>query len=317
MAFFMKVRPRLSPNERRNLINGLLFASPWMVGFLFFLLYPMVSSFYYSLTNYTLGPKPIRFIGLENYVKLGSDTQLLNALWNTLYLTIVGNPIWLVFGFITAMLLNLPVRGQPLYRTIYFLPMAVPLVPMSLAWVWMLKPKLGLINNVLALFNIRGPNWFADPAWSKPALILMECWPIAIVTVIYLAALQGIPTELYEAAELDAASGWQKMIYITIPLVSPSTVFNLITGMIWSLQVFTPVFIIGTAGGGINGAASGAPQGSLMVYGLYLYRQAFGYLKMGYASALAWVLFLIILAITLLTFWVSNRFTYYAGSEVK
>lgn len=308
---------RLSPQQRRNLINGLLFASPWIIGFLIFLLYPMGSSIYYSLTNYTLTPKPVHFVGLDNYVKLFSDAQLGNALWNTMYLTIVGNPIWLIFGFVTALLLNLPVRGQPLYRTIYFLPMAVPLVPMSLAWVWMLNPQLGPINNLLELVHIRGPNWFADPAWSKPALILMECWPIAIVTVVYLAALQGIPKELYEAAELDGASGWQKMMRITLPLVSPATLFNLITGMIWSLQVFTPVFIIGTAGGGTNGASSGAPQGSLMVYGLYLYRQAFAYMKMGYAASLAWVLFFIILAVTLLTIWVSNRYTYYESAEMR
>jgi multiple sugar transport system permease protein len=306
----------MTPQTRRNLRNGLLFASPWIIGFLAFLGYPLVASIFYSVTNYTLSPKPVRFVGVENYVRMFTDEQIRNALWNTIYLTIVGNPIWLVFGFVTALLLNLRVRGQMLYRTIYFLPIAVPLVPMSLAWVWMLNPKFGLVNALLGLVGITGPNWFADPQWSKPAVILMQCWPIAFVTIIYLAALQGIPHELYEAAELDGASGWRKVLHITLPMVSPATLFNLITGMIWSIQVFTPVLIIGTATAGYNNAATGAPQGSLLVYGLYLYRQAFGYLKMGYASALAWGLFILILLTTLLTFAISRRYTYYESSDV-
>ncbi len=308
---------RLSPQTRRNLINGLLFASPWFIGFCVFMLYPMVASLYYSLTDYTLGPRPAHFVGLENFVTMAGEAQLLNALSNTLYLTILGNPIWLAFGFITAVLLNLRVRGQSIYRTIYFLPMAVPLVPMTLAWVWILNPQFGIINLLLAAVGITGPNWLGNPAWSKPALILMQCWPIALVTIVYLAALQGISEELYEAAELDGANGWRKMVHVTLPLVSPATLFNLITGIIWSLQVFTPVFIIGTASGGGNAAASGTPQGSLMVYGLYLYNSAFKYLQMGYASALAWVLLLLILGITLFTFWSSRRWTYYESAEMR
>ena len=298
---------RWSPTARREFMAGLLFASPYIIGVLVFLAYPMISSLYFSFTRYDIPKTPI-FIGLDNYVKLFTDDRFFpKALWNSLYLTIFGIPIQLAFSLFCALLLNMKIKGQAVWRTIYVLPNLMPAVVMAILWNWMFNPRLGLINNVLKIFGIKGPLWFASPEWSKPSMIIMLTWGVGFMIILYLAALQGVPNELYESAEIDGAGNVRKFWSITLPLISPVTLFQLITGIIWSLGFFTQAYLIG--GGGTNNP--GAPQGSLLFYGLYLYVQAFEYLKMGYASAIAWVLFLISASVTVLILWSSRRWTYY------
>jgi multiple sugar transport system permease protein len=305
-ATTMGGRRRWSKMAQREFVAGLVFASPWIIGVLAFLAYPMLATFYYSFTRYEI-PLPPRWIGLDNYVRLfTADRFFPLALWNSFYLTVVGIPAQLIFALFCALLLNLKIHGQPIWRTIYVVPTLMPPVAMAILWNWILNPKLGIVNNVLAEFGIRGPLWFASPLWSKPSLILMQVWAVGAMTIIYLAALQAVPNELYEAAEIDGAGPLRKFFNITIPLISPVTLFQLVTGVIWSLQYFTQAFILSQQNG-----ALGAPQGSMLFYGLYLYAQAFQSLRMGYAAALAWILLLISALITWITLVSSRRWTHY------
>jgi multiple sugar transport system permease protein len=262
----------------------------------------MVASAYYSFTTFNLVKPPV-FVGLENYRHLFEDRLLRQAMLNTLYVTVFINPASLVFGLLCALLLNTKVRGQAVYRTLYILPIIMPGVATGVLWRWLMNTRLGLFNTILAYIGIRGPAWWADPNWSKPSLIIMELWLNGMVTIIYLAGLQGIPKELYESAEIDGAGRWRRFLNITVPMVSGVTLFNLITGLIWSFQLFTEPFVI-------SGVA-GAPQGSMLFYAIYLYANAFKYLKMGYASAMAWVLFFIVLAVTYITMRWSAAWAHY------
>jgi multiple sugar transport system permease protein len=221
-----------------------------------------------------------------------------------MYITVVGVPVQLLFAFATALLLNLRIRGQSIARTVYVLPSVMPTVAATILWLWLLNPELGPVNYLLTALDLPSPGWFADPNWAKPSIILMTLWGIGSTTVIYLAGLQNVPRELYEAAEIDGAGPLAKLRHITVPILSPITLFNLVTGVIWSLQFFTPAFVIG------NGA-TGDPQGSLLFYALYLYANAFSYLKMGYASAMAWILFVITIAVTLALIRSSRRWIHY------
>jgi len=299
---------RKSKKVRRDLMWGLLFITPWILGFLFFNAYPALASLYYGFTRFSIVKDP-RWIGLANYIKLlGSDSYFTKTLINTLYMVVIGVPADIVVSFILALVLNMEVRGRALYRTIYYLPSVVPPVAGTLLWLWILNPQYGIMNYVLGFIGLRSPTWFSDPAWSKPALILMGLWGAGGGgTMMYLAALQGVPKELQEAAMLDGAGWFRRTLRITIPLISPVTLFRLITGVIGTFQIFTQVYIIGGTGRG----TSGAPRESLLFYGLYLYRQAFEYLKMGYASAMAWILFLIILVITIIMIKTSAYWTHY------
>jgi multiple sugar transport system permease protein len=306
MAAVATTNPRWSKLARREFMAGLFFASPWILGVIFFLAYPMLATLYYSFTRYEI-PLPPRWIGLDNYLKLFTNDRFFpQALWNSFYLTVIGIPAQLVFALFCALLLDLKVKGQPIWRTIYIVPTLMPPVAMAILWNWILNPKLGLVNNLLANVGIKGPLWFASPDWSKPSLIIMQVWAVGAMTIIYLAALQGVPAELYEAAEIDGASSTRKFWSITLPLISSVTLFQLITGVIWSLQYFTQAYVLSQQNG-----ALGAPQGSMLFYGLYLYAQAFQSLKMGYASALAWILLLISALITWVTLAASKRWTYY------
>jgi multiple sugar transport system permease protein len=291
--------------KRAEFLAGVAFTSPWTIGLVLFLAYPILASLYFSFTRYDL-PKPPRWVGAANYVKLFTrDRFFRQALWNSFYLTALGIPSQLVIGLLCAMLLNLEIRGQAIWRTIYVLPMLMPAVASAVLWQWLLNPQLGLINQVLKLIGAKGPLWLANPKWSKPSILMMQAWSVGSVTIIYLAALQGVPEELYEAAQLDGAGPWRKFVHITLPLISPVTLFQLITGIIWSLQYFTGAYILG------GGSAAGSPQGSLRFYGLYLYAQAFEYLKMGYASALAWVLFIVSIIVTLALLRSSRHWAHY------
>lgn len=292
----------MTRTEKRRVWLGLAFASPWVIGFLVFTAYPMVASAYYSFTFFNLVKPPV-FTGLANYERLLADDKLRLAMANTIYVTVLANPASLAFGLVCALLLNFRVGGQALYRTIYILPIVMPGVATGVLWRWLMNPTLGLFNTILAYVGIRGPTWWGDPNWSKPSLIIMTLWLNGIVTIIYLAGLQQIPKELYESAEIDGAGRWRRFLNITVPMVSGVTLFNLITGLIWSFQLFTEAFVIS----GVNGA----PQGSMLFYSVYLYSNAFRYLKMGYASAMAWVLFFIVLAVTYVTMRWSSRWTHY------
>ncbi|MCL4508463.1 MAG: sugar ABC transporter permease [Chloroflexi bacterium] len=293
---------RIGRLTRINLRNGLLFISPWIIGFLAFQVFPITASLYYSFTNYTV-LKPPTFIGTLNYVDLVKDPLFRISLGNTLYLTLVGVPFGTVIAIGLALLLNVKVPGQAFFRTVFYLPTVVPVVATAALFLWILNPQFGLINQFLALFGIVGPGWLATPLWSKPALILLQLWGVGGSMVIYLASLQDVPAELHEAAQIDGAGTIRRTFSITLPLITPVIFFNVVIGLIGSLQYFTQAYIM-TAGG---------PANSTLVYALYLYNNAFEYFHMGYASALAWVLFIIILLSTLLVFRTAGRWVYYAG----
>jgi multiple sugar transport system permease protein len=219
----------------------------------------------------------------------------------------IGVPLTLFTSFFCAVLLNLKVRGQAFYRVIYFLPSIVPTVASTILWLWILNPQAGIMNTVLGYIGINGPNWMTNPAWSKPGLILLGMWGMGNTIIIYLSGLQDVPTSLIEAAELDGANWWQRLWNITIPMVSPITLFNLITGVIFMFQYFAQAYVFR------GFQALGYPLNSTLFYSVLLYQNAFQWLKMGYASAMAWVLFIIILLCTMLLLKISDRFTYYAG----
>jgi multiple sugar transport system permease protein len=213
----------------------------------------------------------------------------------------------MTFGFLIALLMNQSVKLIALWRTIYYLPAVVSGVAVAMLWLWVFNPDVGLLNRFLATFGITGIGWLSSTKWALPALIIMSLWNVGGGMVIYLAGLQGIPTDLYEAAHIDGASAWRRFWRITIPMMTPVLFFQLIMGIIGTLQVFTNAFVM----------TQGGPSNATLFYVLYLYQNAFSFMKMGYASALAWILFLIILALTLVTFWSSNRWVYYEAEERK
>jgi multiple sugar transport system permease protein len=298
--------PKWGPRKRTNFRIGMLFLLPWTIGFLAFTLYPMLASFIYSFSIYH--PRaPLEWIWFQNYTDLFKDKLFWQSLYNTLYMVIIGVPLTLLASFFCAVLLNLKVRGQSIYRVIYFLPSIVPTVASTILWLWILNPQVGIMNNLLGIVGIKGPNWMTNPAWSKPGLILLGMWGMGATIVIYLSGLQDVPASLLEAAELDGANWWQRLWHVTVPMVSPITLFNLITGVIAQFQYFAQAYVFR------GFQPLGYPLKSTLFYSVYLYQNAFLYLKMGYASAMAWVLFIIILVCTLLLLKISNRFTYYAG----
>lgn len=294
------------PRERVNFRIAMLFLLPWTIGFLLFTLYPMIASFVYSFSIYH-ARQPLEWVGLQNYVELFKDDLFWKSLSNTLYIVAIGVPLTLLTSFFCAVLLNLKVAGQSIYRVIYFLPSIVPTVASTILWLWILNPQVGILNSMLGAIGIDGPNWMTNPSWSKPGLILLGMWGMGGTIVIYLSGLQDVPVSLLEAAEIDGANWWQRLRHITIPMISPITLFNLITGVIASFQYFTQAYVF-------SGYQNlGYPLNSTLFYSVLLYQNGFLYLKMGYASAMAWILFIIILICTILLLKVSERFTYYSG----
>lgn len=289
----------------RETRTGLLFAAPWLIGFAVFFAYPVLASFYYSLCSYD-AIRPPHFIGLENYRKLFFEDDLFwKSLGNTLFMIVFGLPLGLAASLIIAVLLNQKLKGIAFYRTLFYLPSITPVVATSILWLWLLNPEMGLINLGLAKIGIVGPSWLTDPAWSKPALILMGLWGAGGGMVIYLAALQDIPEALYEAAALDGAKSLTRFFRITLPMLTPVILFNLIMGLIGTFQYFTQAYVM----------TSGGPQDSTTFYALLLFNKAFQDFKMGYASAMAWVLFVITLGAALLVFRTSARWVYYSGED--
>lgn len=285
----------------RNEHEAYLFILPWFIGFLGLVLGPMVSSFLLSFTSYDIVSPP-KWVGWNNYVKLFSqDEHFLNSLRVTFIYSFASVPLRLVIALILALLLNLKIRGLAIYRTVYYLPSILSGVAVALLWSWVLHPTFGVLNYLLSLIGIRGPAWLADPNWALVGLIIMSMWGVGAPMVIFLAALQGVPNELYEAAEIDGSNSWHKFLNITIPMISPSVFLNLIMQLIGSFQVFTQAYVM-TAGG---------PGDATLFYVLYLFQNAFQWGKMGYASAMAWVLFAILLVFTLLLFRTSDTWVYY------
>lgn len=295
-----------SPFERQNLRSGLFFCSPAILGLLAFTLYPVVSSLYYSFCNYPMLKPPV-WVGLANYRTLFADPVFYTALYNTAYYAILATPLGMLVAFLLALLLNQKVKGMAIFRTMFFVPSIVPMVAGSVLWLWLLNPQYGLINAVLGVFGIQGPGWMSDPAWSKPALIVMSTWGVGGWMLIYLAGLQDVPQDLYEAAEIDGANVWQRVWNITVPFMSPHLFFTLVMGFIGAMQYFTQAYVM------TNG--QGGPVDSTRFFSLYLFQNAFQYWKMGYACAMAWILFVVILAFTLLLFKTSARYVYYGGEK--
>lgn len=304
---------RIALNRRRkNTLAGLLFASPWIIGFLCFTLYPIGASFYYSLTNFNVFQAP-RFVGMANYAQLFSDESFYKGLYNTFYMTIIGTPVYLVFSLIAALLLNSKLKTIAVYRTIFYLPSVVPLVASSLLWIWILNPMNGLLNNILKAVHLYQPNWLGNPGLTKPSLILIGMWATGQTMVIFLAALKDVPRQLHEAARIDGAGAWARFVHVTLPSISPVILFQVIMSVIYSLQYFTQAYVIAGSQGGLN-IAKGGPENSILFYVMYLFHNAFYYLKMGKASAMAWILFVIIALVTWLLFRTSRQWVSY-GSE--
>ena len=294
--------------ELRNFGRGMLFASPWVIGLSVFTLYPVLASLYYSFCDYSV-LTPAVWTGGDNYAHLFHDDLFWLSLKNTFIYAFFSIPSGLIVALALAMLLNCEVRGTAFFRTVFYLPAIVPIVASSMLWLWIFNGSSGLLNSVLGpifhLFHVAPPNWLADPRWAKPALILMSMWGVGNTMIIFLAGLQDVPKELYESADLDGANTWRRFWHITLPLISPVLYFNLIMGIIGALQTFTQVFVM-------TGGADGNPARSTLFYALYLFATAFYDLRMGYACALAWVLFLIIVTCTIVASKSLERRTQYA-----
>ncbi len=282
---------------------GYLLLSPWLLGFLIFQLGPMIASLYFGFTRYEFPLAP-KWIGLDNYVyAIRKDELFWKSLGNTVYYVGSAVPLGLIVSLILALLLDRSIRGRAVWRTIYYMPSIVPMVASTFLFTYLFQPDYGLVNGWLwKLFRIQGPGWFNSTAWVKPTFILLALWGAGGPRmIIFLAGLQNIPTELYEAAEVDGADRWQKFAHVTVPMLSPTIFFNLITGIIGAFKIFGPAFV----------ATGGGPYYASYFYVLHLFQQAFTHWNSGYASALAWVLFLIILLLTLIQFYFAGRWVYY------
>ena len=289
---------------RRREWQGLLYVAPWVAGFLIFTAYPFVQSLYLSLTDWK-GIGAIRFVGMDNYVRLFTDDPpFVRSIWNTLFYTVFHVPGTMLLAFLVALLLNERVRFLALFRTLFYLPSVTSGVATVVLWVWILHPT-GLLNSALGLVGIPGPNWFGSSTWALPGLILMSFWNIGTNMIIYLAGLQAVPQQLYEAAEIDGANALQRARYVTLPMMTPTIFLTLVLGIIGSFQVFTAALV----------ATEGGPGDATRFVLLHIYFQAFRFFRLGYASAVAWVLFVIILAFTLVQFWLARRWVYYESER--
>jgi multiple sugar transport system permease protein len=292
----------MTREERRRLATGLLFISPWIAGFLAFKLYPIVASFYYSFTYYDIVSPPM-WLGLENYKDLFADRYFIKSVSNTVYYAVLAVPTGLIVAYLLALLLNRPLYGRSVLRTIFYLPTIVPTVASAMLWLWILDVQFGLLNVTLKSLGLPAIPWLSHPRWSKPSLVLIHLWYMGNTMVIFLAALQDVPQSLYDAAKVDGAGAWKRLRHVTIPFTTPAILFTLITGMIGASQTFSLVYVL----------TGGGPANSTLFYALYLYRTAFQYLRMGYGSAMAWVLFVGIVAVTILVFKTSGRWVFYSG----
>lgn len=310
----------------REAIAGYLFVLPWILGFLFFMGGPILFSLGLSFAKWDgiSGTGGIAFVGLDNFRAMADDPRFLKAVYNTFVYTFASVPLTMAGGILVALLMNQKIKGIAFFRTVFYLPSVTAGVASAFLWFFIFQPEYGLLNYSIRLVGqlvnffanlivpveiaFKGPQWLADPEWVKTAYVIMSLWGVGAGMIIYLAGLQGIPEQLYEAADIDGASTWQQFVNVTLPMLSPVVFFNLILTIIGSFQIFTPAFVL--SGG------NGAPADSALFYVLYVYQQAFQLFKFGYASALAWLLFLVIMLATLIQFKFSG-WVYYEGELKK
>ncbi|MCD7032820.1 sugar ABC transporter permease [Metabacillus sp. GX 13764] len=294
--------------RKRENLAGYLFISPWLIGFVGLTLGPLLFSLYASLTNYNI-TSTMDFIGMKNYLRMFTqDSLFMTSLYNTLFFVVFSVPLTTAGAILMAVLLNQPVKGVKVFRTIYYLPAVMSGVAVYFLWMQLLSPASGLVNQILHIFGIQGPAWLFDPAWTKPALILMKMWSVGGGMLLYLASLQGVSSQMYEAAELDGATSWQKFYKITLPMISPVIFFDVITSTIGAFQIFQEAYVMTENG-------DGGPVNSLLFYNLHMWHNAFELFNMGYASAMAWFLFVIVLVLTVINMVFSKRWVFYGGDE--
>ena len=293
--------------RRRNLGWALLFLAPWILGFTIFTAWPLVYSAYLSLTDYDVINSP-NFIGFDNYAQLFSDPKIGQSLANTVVFTLGQIPLYVAVSLGLALLLNQAGRASGFFRTIFFLPKMTPPVAVGVLFLLLFNGQSGLVNEVLGWFGFAGPSWTTDPDWVKPGLILMSLWTVGSSVIILLAALRDVPQQLYEAARIDGAGFWQQTLRITIPMISPALFFIVIVNTIAGFQTFDEAYTAFFGSGNSTYSNDAA-----LFYVIYLFQQGFEFLHMGYASAMAWVLFFIVLAVTAVQLVVSRRLVYYQG----
>jgi multiple sugar transport system permease protein len=305
----------------RRRLTVLALLSPWLAGFTVFFAYPIVWSGYLSLTRYDLLSPP-RWVGLDNYrFLLRDDPQIWPAVSNTLWFIAVSVPLTVAFAFGVAMLLTRAKHGVGVFRTVFYLPALVPPVAATLAFVYVLNPSTGPVNTILGRLGIESPLWFNDPGWSKPSLVLLGMWGVGTIMIIFLAALLDVPQHLYESAELDGASAWQRLRWVTLPTISPVILFSVVLGVIAGLQYFTQAHVAASvaAGSAIQGGTTttieiGYPEGSTLFYPILIYTNGFRYFNMGYAAAMSMLLLVVAFAVTTIIIWNSRRWVHYQGA---
>ncbi|KYJ97246.1 carbohydrate ABC transporter permease [Microbacterium sp. CH1] len=304
----LKTRQRDRYN-RREALAGYLFISPWLIGFLIFTAGAMFYSLYISFSSYNLATNSARPVGIDNYANLFEDPRVGVSLANTLFYVVMAVPLEIVFALILALLLNRVGRGAGAFRVLYYLPKMTPAVATAAVFFLLLNGNSGAINQFLRLFGIQGPQWLVDPAWVKPSIVIMTLWTVAGTMVIFLAALKNVPVELYEVASLDGAGPIRKFFSITLPMISGAMFFNVIVLSIAAFQIFDQAYLLFW-----RDQSNSSPEASLF-YAIYLFQQAFRQFNFGFAAAMAWLLFVIIMIITLIQVKVGNRFVYYEGDR--
>ena len=295
----------LTGTARRGLVLGLVFISPWLIRFFFLTAYPLLSSLYYSFTSYDIATSP-HWVGLQNYTDLLKDRVFTRTVGNTFYYMFFAVPGQVVVGFVLAVVLNQNIYFRSVFQTIFFMPSIIPQVSAAVLWLWLLEPRFGLINIILSALGVQSQPWLSSLTLVKPALIVITLWGSGQVMIIFLAALQDVPQHLYDAARIDGASWWHNLTRITVPLVTPAILFTLITGLIHAFEYFTYPWVM----------TQGGPAYASTFYPHYLYENAFHWFKMGYASAMAWLMFVVIVVLAFVLFKTSARWVfYYAGED--
>lgn len=307
VARFSRERRATLTLKQREMLAGLAFISPWFIGFLIFTAGPMIASLVLSFTDYDV-LNPPEYAGLDNYERLLDDPRVEISLKNSFYYAALHVPLAMLVALGLALLLNRVGQAAGFFRTAFYMPSITPAVAIGTLWLWLLNPRIGLVNRGLAVLGIDGPGWTTDSDWIKPGIVLMSLWSVGSTVIIYLAALRNVPKELYEAAVIDGAGAWAKFRRVTLPMISGPIFFTMIVNTIASLQIFTEVYTMF-----FGKMRSGAASSAGLFYNIYLFRQAFEFLRMGYASAMAWLLFVIIFILTMIQLYISKRWVYYEG----
>jgi multiple sugar transport system permease protein len=306
----MEKRHFIKSLRHREELAGYLFIAPWIIGFLFLMLGPLLFSLYASFTNYNITSQ-MKFVGFENYKRMFTFDELFwTSLWNTLYYVVFSVPITTAGAILLAVFLNQRVPGIKWYRTLFYLPAVLSGVGVYLLWMQLLSPSTGLVNTALSWFGIEGPAWLYSPEWTKPALILMKLWSVGGGMLLYLASLQGVPKTMYEAAEIDGAGTFQKFFKITLPMITPVIFFDIVTSLIGGFQIFQEAYVMTENG-------DGGPVNSLLFYNLHMWNNAFEMFNMGYASSMAWMLFVIVMLLTVINLKIGKKWVYYEGGDQK